>query len=50
MTGSPPSGIAKGLQRARVALGERFDLEARGPVDVKGKGPMSCWLLLAERE
>jgi len=29
----------------RAALGEAFVVEERGVVDVKGKGPMTTWLL-----
>ena len=31
------------------ALRDRYDFEARGEVDIKGKGPMSTWLLRGRR-
>jgi class 3 adenylate cyclase len=31
--------------RVVEALGDRYAFEPRGPIDVKGKGPMNVWLL-----
>ena len=31
-------------------LRDGFDLEPRGAVDVKGKGPMRTWFLVGERK
>jgi adenylate cyclase len=42
-------GTIQVTEHVREALGDRFELEARGTVDVKGKGPMTCWLLMGER-
>ena len=35
--------------RARAQLLPRFELSRRGTIDVKGKGPMDCYLLLGAR-
>jgi guanylate cyclase len=35
--------------RARQRLLAGFELSRRGSIDVKGKGPMDCYLLLGAR-
>lgn len=42
-------GSIQVTERAAARLGERFDLRRRGTVDVKGKGPMECYVLLGRR-
>jgi guanylate cyclase len=42
-------GVAGAIQvssRARARLASTFDFEARGTIDVKGKGPMDVFLLV----
>ncbi|HMV68748.1 MAG TPA: adenylate/guanylate cyclase domain-containing protein, partial [Myxococcota bacterium] len=34
----------------RVALSEAFELEDRGEIELKGKGPVRCWVVVAPRE
>jgi adenylate cyclase len=41
-------GTIQVTERARDALSARFELEPRGPVQVKGKGAMTPWLLRGE--
>jgi adenylate cyclase len=43
-------GAIQVTERARDRLAERFVLEARGTIDVKGKGLVRTYLLLGERE
>jgi hypothetical protein len=41
-------GIAGGIQvtgRVKQALCDRYEFEERGPIDVKGKGPTTTYLL-----
>ena len=33
----------------RALLGDAFELSPRGPLDIKGKGTMETWLLVAAR-
>jgi hypothetical protein len=33
-----------------AALDDRFEIEARGEIDVKGKGPMATYFLVRERD
>jgi adenylate cyclase len=42
-------GTIQLTDRAAAALRDRFELEPRGAIEVKGKGPMACWLLQGER-
>jgi len=35
-------------EATRQALGDRFPLEPRGTIEVKGKGPMQTYFLLEE--
>jgi adenylate cyclase len=42
-------GTIQVTDRAAAALRDRFELEPRGAIEVKGKGPMACWLLQGER-
>ncbi len=42
-------GMIQVTERACERLRERFDLRERGTVDVKGKGPMTSYLLLGRR-
>ena len=37
-------------ERVAKELGDRFDLEARGEVDLKGKGTMQTYFLLPRRD
>jgi guanylate cyclase len=42
-------GVAGSIQvspRARARLASAFDFDARGTIDVKGKGPMDVFLLV----
>jgi guanylate cyclase len=34
----------------RAAIGERFVVEGRGEIEIKGKGPMTTFLVVEERE
>jgi len=42
-------GAIQVTERAAARLGHAFDLEERGIVDVKGKGPMRTYVLLAPK-
>ncbi|MGZ8571014.1 MAG: adenylate/guanylate cyclase domain-containing protein, partial [Actinomycetota bacterium] len=39
-------GAIQVTERVRDALCDRYRFEARDPIDVKGKGPMTTWFLL----
>jgi class 3 adenylate cyclase len=43
-----PGGIHV-TERARQRLADSFDFESRGVIDVKGKGPMTTYLLIGGR-
>jgi class 3 adenylate cyclase len=42
-------GTIQVTERACRRLGHRFELRQRPSIDVKGKGPMSCYVLLGPR-
>jgi class 3 adenylate cyclase len=42
-------GAIQVTQQARDRPCDRYDLEPREPIDVKGKGSMRTWLLLDRR-
>ena len=42
-------GRVQTTQATRELLGERFDLEERGTIEVKGKGAMPVFLVAGER-
>jgi class 3 adenylate cyclase len=42
-------GTIQVTDRAFERLRDRFELQERGVIDVKGKGPMTCYVLTAER-
>jgi len=46
MEAHAPVGAIQVTERAYERLRHRFELRPRGTVDVKGKGPMSCYLLI----
>ena len=48
-THAPPGGIQV-TERTRAGLGDRYTFEVRENVEVKGKGPMTTYLLLGRRE
>lgn len=43
-------GTIQVTERAHYRLQERFELRLRGKIEVKGKGPMSPYLLLRRRD
>jgi guanylate cyclase len=43
-------GAIQVTERANERLGDRYDLRRRGTVEVKGKGPMTTYLLLGKRD
>jgi adenylate cyclase len=43
-------GAIQVTERAYVQLRERYELRQRGTIDVKGKGPMTTYLLLRRRD
>ena len=45
---APPGGIQV-TERTAALLGERYDLERRDEVEIKGKAPMTTYLLLGRR-
>jgi class 3 adenylate cyclase len=42
-------GTVQVTDRAFARLRDRFELQERGVIEVKGKGPMTCYVLTAER-
>ena len=46
MESHAPPGTIQVTERAYERLRHRFELRQRGTVEVKGKGPMSCYLLV----
>jgi adenylate cyclase len=49
MESHAPHGAIQVTQRTRNLLADRFDLERRDAVEVKGKAPMTTYLLLGRR-
>lgn len=49
MESHAPVGAIQVTERTYERLRDRFELRPRGPVDLKGKGPMSCYLLIGPR-
>jgi adenylate cyclase len=49
MESHAPPGAIQVTERTRSLLADRFELERRDDVDVKGKGPMTTYLLLGRR-
>jgi adenylate cyclase len=47
-TGAPPGSIQVS-ERVATALGDAFELESRGEIDLKGKGPTKTFFLLGRR-
>jgi adenylate cyclase len=45
MESHAPAGTIQVTQRVYECLRHAYELHARGPVDVKGKGPMQAYLL-----
>ena len=43
-------GAIQVTQRAYEHLRERYELRPRGTIEVKGKGPMTTYLLLGQRD
>jgi adenylate cyclase len=43
-------GTIQVTERASEQLRERYELRPRGTIEVKGKGPMTTYLLLGPRE
>jgi class 3 adenylate cyclase len=42
-------GSVQVSESTRVLLKDEFDLEERGTIEVKGKGPMRTWLVRGRR-
>ena len=43
------TGSVQISETTRAAIGDAFELEARGPVDIKGKGLMETWFVTGRR-
>jgi guanylate cyclase len=50
MEGSGEAGRIQVTERVEQALRERYELEARGPVEIKGKGSLMTWYLIGRRD
>jgi adenylate cyclase len=50
MESRAPPGAIQVTERAQRRLRHAYELRARGPIDVKGKGTMNAYLLLARRD
>ena len=50
MEAHAPSGTIQVTERAFERLRQRYEFRHRGTVDVKGKGPMTTYLLVGRRD
>jgi class 3 adenylate cyclase len=50
MESHAPPGAIQVTERAYERLRHAYELRPRGPIDVKGKGPMTAYLLVARRD
>ena len=44
------TGAIQVTESTKEALGEAFRFDARGAVELKGRGPLGAWLLLGEKD
>ena len=49
MESSAERGHVQVTEATRALIGDLFDCESRGPIDVKGKGEMRVWNVIGER-
>jgi adenylate cyclase len=49
MESNATTGMIQVTERVYARLRDRYELEPRGTIDIKGKGPMSTYLLVARR-
>jgi len=49
MESQAPAGAIQVTERAYERLRTRYELQRRGTVEIKGKGPMTCYLLVGPR-
>src|SRR5205823_8341757 len=50
MESHAPPGTIQVTERARERLRHAYELQPRGPIEVKGKGRMTAYLLVARRD
>ena len=50
MESHAPPGAIQVTERTHERLRSAYELEPRGPIDIKGKGPMSAYLLVGRRD